>query len=108
MKYNQRIKTYLNGIKNELILKEQLFSYNFARFASDIKTSCPKSSEFRGALESLGYKFIQSYYDPNLFKTDAKVDTIYDIFKIYKRENFPSEDYSKNIPIDSYKYRILF
>jgi hypothetical protein len=49
---------------------------------------------------------IQSYYDPNLFKTDASSSVIYDIFKKYKKENY-SEDYLKNVKEDSYKYKLL-
>jgi tRNA (guanine26-N2/guanine27-N2)-dimethyltransferase len=49
---------------------------------------------------------VQSYYDPNLFKTDAPCPIIYDIFKKYKKENNEKE-YFKNVKEDSYKYKIL-
>ena len=61
---------------------------------------------FRGAIENLGYKIEQSYYDPNLFKTDAPINIIYDILKQYKVENY-KDDYYKNVDEKSYKYKIL-
>ena len=61
---------------------------------------------FRGALENLGYKLIQSYYDPNLFKTDTPPTILYDVFKKYKKENYDAE-YLRNVKEDSYKYKIL-
>jgi hypothetical protein len=57
-------------------------------------------------LESLNYKFAQSYYDPNLFKSDAPAWVLYDIFKKYKKDNL-GDDYLRNIKEDSYKYTIL-
>ena len=63
-------------------------------------------SIFRGAIENLGYKIEQSYYDPNLFKTNASVNIIYDILKQYKLENY-KDDYYKNIDEKTYKYKIL-
>jgi hypothetical protein len=49
---------------------------------------------------------IQTYYDPNLFKTDAKADVVYDIFKKYKKENY-GNDYLRNIKENTFKYNIL-
>jgi hypothetical protein len=54
----------------------------------------------------LNYNFAQSYYDPNLFKTDATASVIYDIFKKYKKDN-TGDDYLKNIKEETYKYKIL-
>ena len=61
---------------------------------------------FRGAIKNFWYKIEQSYYDPNLFKTDAPINIIYDILKQYKVENY-KDDYYKNVDEKSYKYKIL-
>jgi tRNA (guanine26-N2/guanine27-N2)-dimethyltransferase len=106
LKYKKRITTFLNGIKEEMPLNNQVFNLDYAQFARDVQVSCPKLSLVKGALESLKYKIIQSYYDPNLFKSDAPVSVIYDVFKKYKKDNY-SEDYYKNVKEDSYKYKLL-
>jgi hypothetical protein len=49
---------------------------------------------------------IQTYYNPNLFKTNAPADIIYDIFKKYKKDNY-GQDYLKNVKEETYKYKIL-
>jgi hypothetical protein len=54
----------------------------------------------------LGYKFIQTYYDPNLIKTDCKTEIIYEILKIFKKKEY-SNDYLKNVEQNSYTYKIL-
>lgn len=48
----------------------------------------------------------QSYYDPNLFKTDASAEIIYDILKKYKKDNYEKE-YYRNVDENTYKYKIL-
>ena len=47
LRYNERIKNFLNAIKEELPLKDQIFSYDYSRFSSDITLSSPKLSLFR-------------------------------------------------------------
>jgi hypothetical protein len=49
---------------------------------------------------------IQTYYDPNLFKTNAKGEVVYDIFKQYKKENY-DKDYLRNVKENTFKYTIL-
>jgi len=106
LKFNNRIKNLCNGILNELPLNDQIFNLDYSQFFRDINLSSFKMAIFQGALENLGYKIAQSYYDPNLFKTNAPVDVIYDILKQYKEENY-KDDYYKNIDKNSYKYKIL-
>ena len=106
LKFNDRIKNLCNGILNELPLNDQIFNLDYSQFFRDINLSSFKMAIFQGALENLGYKIAQSYYDPNLFKTNAPVDVIYDILKQYKEENY-KDDYYKNIDKNSYKYKIL-
>src|SRR5690348_1868990 len=48
----------------------------------------------------------QTYYDPNLFKTDANPSVIYDVLKKYKKENY-DKDYFRNVKEESYKFKIL-
>ena len=87
-------------------MKSQAFSYDYSKFSSDITLSSFKLGLFEGALESVGYKMVQSYYDPNLFKTNAPASVIYDILKQYKKENY-KEEYLKNVKEGTYKYNIL-
>jgi hypothetical protein len=49
---------------------------------------------------------VQTYYDPNLFKTDANAKAVYDVFKKYKMDNY-TNDYFRNVKEDSWKYNIL-
>ena len=106
LKYNSRIQLILKGIKAELPLKDTIFNYDYSQFSRDITLSSFKLGIFEGALQSLGYKMAQSYYDPNLFKTDAPTSVIYDILKQYKKENY-KEDYVRNVKEGTYKYNIL-
>ncbi len=106
LKYNKRIKTFLTSIKEEIPLNSQVFNYDYSQFARDVQVSCPKLALIQGALEGLGFKFTQSYYDPNLFKSDAPSHVIYDVFKKYKKDNY-DQDYFKNVKEDSYKYKLL-
>lgn len=55
----------------------------------------------------MGYKIALCYYNPSLFKTNAKADVIYDIFKKYKTDNYQKENLFKNIDEKSYKYKLL-
>ncbi len=107
LKYNSRIENILKGILNELVLKDMIFNYDYSQFSRDVNLSVFKMGIFEGAINSLGYKMVQSYYDPNLFKTDAPPEVIYDIMKSYKKENYKEEEYLKNVNKDSYKYNIL-
>lgn len=106
IKYNKRIKAFVGGIKEEFPLYKQVFNLDYAQFARDVQVSCPRMTLIKGALDGLGYKVIQSYYDPNLFKTDASVEIIYDVFKSYKKENY-EKDYFKNVKEETYKYKLL-
>ena len=49
---------------------------------------------------------IQTYYDPNLFKTNATGSVIYDIFKKYKKDNY-DKDYLRNVKENTFKFKIL-
>ena len=106
LKFNSRIQNICKGIINELPLNNQIFNLDYAQFSRDVNLSSFKLAIFQGAIENLGYKLAQSYYDPNLFKTDAPVDVIYDIMKQYKQENY-KDDYYKNVDDKTYKYKIL-
>ena len=106
LKFNSRIHNICQGILNELPLNDQIFNLDYSQFSRDVNLSSFKMTIFRGAIENLGYKMEQSYYDPNLFKTDAPINVIYDILKQYKNENY-KEDYFKNVDQKTYKYKIL-
>ena len=106
LKFSSRIENICKGILNELPLNNQIFNLDYSQFSRDVNLSSFKMSIFRGAIENLGYKIEQSYYDPNLFKTDAPINIIYDILKQYKKEHYEN-DYYKNVDEKSYKYKIL-
>jgi tRNA (guanine26-N2/guanine27-N2)-dimethyltransferase len=42
LKYNKRIKNFITNIKLELPLNNQVFSFDYARFCSDLTLSAPK------------------------------------------------------------------
>jgi tRNA G26 N,N-dimethylase Trm1 len=42
LKYNNKIKAFLENIKQELPLKSEIFNYDYSRFSSDLTLSCPK------------------------------------------------------------------
>ena len=45
----------------------------------------------------MGFKLCQTYYDGDLYKTDAPPEAVYDIFKKFKQESQP-EKYLENVP----------
>jgi len=49
---------------------------------------------------------VQTYYNPDLYKTDAPVSVIYDIFKTYKIKS-AEPDYLKKFSPTSPGFRIL-
>ena len=106
LKFNSRIQNICKGIINELPLNNQIFNLDYSQFSRDVNVSSFKMAIFQGGIENLGYKMSQSYYDPNLFKTDAPIEVIYDILKQYKQDNY-KDDYYKNIDEKTYKYKIL-
>ena len=106
LKFNSKIQNICKGILNELPLNEQVFNLDYSQFSRDVNLSSFKMVIFRGAIKNFGYKIEQSYYDPNLSKTDAPINIIYDILKQYKVENY-KYDYYKNVDEKSYKYKIL-
>lgn len=113
LKYGERVQMTLSIIKEELPLKKQIFSYNYSVLARDIHLSCPKLSIFRyftcnkrGALDSLGFKMVQTYYDPNLIKTDCPPSILYQILCQYKKEFYETQ-YLSNAKEDEFAFRIL-
>ena len=57
-------------------------------------------------MESLGFKIVQSYYDPNLIKTDCPAPIMYQLFQSYKKLNF-EKDYFLNVKENSFNHKIL-
>lgn len=107
LKYKERIHLILKSIGDEMKLKDEIFYYDYSQCNRDVNLSSFKLSLFEGALNSLKYNMEQSYYDPNLFKTNAPCSVIYDILKKYKKSNYDEEDYLKNVKESSYKHNIL-
>lgn len=44
LKYQKMIEAFLNGIKEELFLENQVFNYDFPKFAKDTNLKSPKFS----------------------------------------------------------------
>ena len=58
------------------------------------------------AFASLGHRICQTYYNGELWKTDAPPEVIYDIFKQWKQEKTP-EQYLSNVAKTSPAHVIL-
>ena len=56
-------------------------------------------------MNSEGYKAIQTYTSPMLWKTDATPDQLFEVFKSYKHQD--CEDVNKNLSETSTGYKIF-
>ena len=78
---SKRIQGILTGIIDEEPLQHIPLNYDLDFICSSIKSSNPGKGGFTYALSQLGYKAVQTYYAPRLWKTDAPPEVIYDIVK---------------------------
>ena len=81
LKTAPRIKGILGGVIDEQQLEDRPLSYHFNQVSSNLKCINPTKLEVIAAFLSLNYKIGQTYYDPDLWKTDAPPEAVYDIFK---------------------------
>lgn len=105
----KRIQGVLGGIIDEEILASVPLSFDLSQVASNIRVENPKKPSVIAAFRSLEYKVCQTYYNPDLWKTNAPPEAVYDIFKQYKKEITKGDEslYLKNITEDSPARRIL-
>jgi len=81
---HKRIKKTLEAIKQEMSIGNFPLSMDYDRLISELKASSIPKKMIHSAFKSLGYDLVQTYYKPNLFKTNAPHKAIYDIFKAWK------------------------
>lgn len=53
---------------------------------SNIKVTNPTAREIQAGFASLDLQVAQTYYNPQLWKTDATPEVVYDVFKAYKKQ----------------------
>ena len=97
MRTKDRLNGILGGILDEEPLQEQPLSFNLADVCSNIRAFNPQKEKIHSAFSSLGFKLCQTYYDGDLWKTDAPPDAVYDIFKKWKMDSTP-DHYLDNVP----------
>jgi hypothetical protein len=68
--------------------------------------TAPKS-EIVAGFNSLNYDVVQTYYDHNLWKTNAPPEAVYDIFKHLKQKHCEGDEYLRNCPESSIAHKIL-
>jgi len=78
---SKRIQAILTGIIDEEPLQHIPLNYDLDFICSSVKSPNPGKSQFAYAMSQLGYKCVQTYYSPKLWKTDAPPDAIYDVVK---------------------------
>lgn len=80
----KRIQAILTGIIDEDPLKDYPLNYDVNYIASSLRCINPSKKEFVFAVNELGYRAIQTYYNSDQWKTNAPPEVLYDIFKVYK------------------------
>ena len=89
---HSRITKTLEAIKNEMSLGNYPLSMDYDRLISEIKAESISKKLIHSAFRSLGYGLVQTYYKPNLFKTNAPHKVVYDIFKAWKKKCFEGKN----------------
>jgi len=101
-----RLEGILGGIIDEEPVKGNPLSFNLPDVCSTIRAVNPQKEKIYAAFASLGYRVCQTYYDGDLWKTDAPPEAVYDIFKKWKQQTSP-ETYLTNVPEKSPAKQIL-
>ena len=81
-----RIKGILGGIIDEEPLQEFPLSFSVHDVCSTIRAQNPRKEQVHAAFKSLNFRLCQTYYNGDLWKTDAPPEAVYDIFKKWKSE----------------------
>lgn len=87
----QRIQAILTGIIDEEPLQHIPLNYDINFISSSLRMQNPSKKEFMYAMNQLGYKAVQTYYNSKLWKTDAPPDVLYDLFKAHKHWQFKND-----------------
>lgn len=83
-------------------------SFDLSMICSNLKCENPTKNQVLAGFKSLGFKVCQTYYNPDLWKTDAPPEAVYDIFKQFKLEFSESkDDIMKNVKPDTAAHAIL-
>ena len=77
-----------------------------SQVCSNLKVANPTKAQLIAGFKSLNYKAVQTYYDPNLWKTNAPPEVWYDIFKSFKKHHY-EQDYMHNVGENSVAHKIL-
>jgi len=105
----QRILAILTGVVDEDPVKNIPLNYDFNFLCSTIKVPNPDKREFVYALNKLGYKAVQTYYNADNWKIEAPPRVIYDVLKAYKEMKFEGnkEKMLANLSKTSPGYKIM-
>ena len=96
----ERLQGILLGILEEEPLQDYPLSYSLSEVASTIRSVNPTKKQISSAFASLGFKSCQTFYNGELWKTDAPPEAVYDIFKKFKKEH-TQEPYTGNVAAGS-------
>ena len=88
----KRIKETLQAIQQELTIGNYPLNYDFDRIISEIKWQSISRKATFSAFKSLNYELVQTYYKPQLYKTNAPPSVVYDIFKSWKQKSLEGKD----------------
>lgn len=86
LKTHKRIKETLQAIQLEMTIGNYPLSYDFDRLIWEIKWESISRKAIFSAFKSLNYQLVQTYYKPQLYKTNASPRAVYDIFKAWKQK----------------------
>lgn len=103
---HKRLEAFLSSIVSESTLGQIPLNYDLANVCSHIKVETPRKNEMEHAFKSLGFNLTQTYYDPKLYKTDAPPETVYDIFKAFKKAQ-GDENYMRGAKEGNLAHRFL-
>ena len=100
LKTKGRIQGLMGGIVDEEPLQDYPLNFNLHDVCSTIRAQNPRKEQIHAAFESLNFNLCQTYYNGDLWKTDAPPEAVYDIFKKFKQHISPDK-YVSNLPATS-------
>lgn len=105
----QRIQAILTGIIDEKAVEDVPLNYDINYICSSLRMQNPNKKEFIYAMNQIGYKAVQTYYNSKLWKTNAPPDVLYDVFKVHKYMQFKNDQTKifANLSEKSAGYRIF-
>jgi len=111
-KTSKRILNTLTGIQLEFQIPNAPLSIDVSHIQAEIKCPAFKRKKVINSIASLGFKCVQTYYNPNLWKTDAPLQAFYDVYKSFwfilmEKEGKDPKTIIEEFPEDSKPRRIL-